>query len=87
MFYFFFESETFLKCPYDQIIDILFLHFHVQYDFLTYPTKFQSITNIRSYFIWTFIFEDLWLPLLDFVLRLGCELEKMKSNTQKYLTG
>ena len=75
------------KCYYDQIIDINFLHFRVQYDFLTYLAKFQSITNIRSHSFFTFISENLRPPLLDLVPRLGCELEKMTSFSQKYLTG
>ena len=74
--------------PLDQIINVNFvLDFRVQYDFLTYLAKFQSITNNRSNFIWTFISENLRPPLLDLVLRLGCELEIITSNTQKYLTG
>ena len=64
-----------------------FLHFRVQYDFLTYLAKFQSITNIRSHSVFTFISENLRPPLLDLVPRLGCELEKMTSYEQKYLTG
>ena len=65
----------------------IFLHFRVQYDFLTYLAKFQSITNIRSHSVFTFISENLRPPLLDLVPRLGCELEKMTSYLQKYLTG
>ena len=56
------QQEVFLKCPYDQIIEYIhffFLHFCVQYGFLTHVAKFQYITNIRSHFIWTFIFENL----------------------------
>ena len=64
-----------------------FLHFRVQYDFLTYLAKFQSITDIRSHSFFTFISENLRPPLLDLVPRLGCELEKMTSSLQKYLTG
>ena len=63
------------------------LHFCVQYDFLTYLAKFQSITVIRSHSFFTFISENLRPPLLDLVPRLGCELEKMTSSLQKYLTG
>ena len=47
-----------LKCYYDQIIDIHFLHFRVQYDFLTYLAKFQSITNIRSHSFFYFYFRE-----------------------------
>ena len=79
-------SSILLKCYYDQIIDIHFLHFRVQYDFLTYLAKFQSITKIRSHSFFTFISENLWPPLLDLVPRLGCELEKMTSYAQKYLS-
>ena len=64
-----------------------FLHFRVQYDFPTYLAKFQSITDIRSHSFFTFISENLRPPLLDLVPRLGCELEKMTSYAQKYLTG
>ena len=79
---------TTLKCYYDQIIDThFFLHFRVQYDFLTYLAKFQSITNIRSHSFVTFISENLRPPSLDLVPRLGSELEKMTSYAQKYLTG
>ena len=74
-----------LMCPYDQIVD--FLHFRIQDDFLTHLAKFQSITNIRSLFFWTFISKNLRPPLLDLVPRLGCKLEKMTSDAQKYLTG
>ena len=76
-----------LKCYYDQIIDIPFLHFRVQYDFLTYLAKFQSITNIRIHSFFTFISENLRPPLLDIVPRLGCELEKITSYAPKDLTG
>ena len=80
-----------LKCYYDQIIDIHFLHFRVQYDFLTYLAKFQSITHFGSHSLFTFLSENLRPPLLtallDLVPRLGCELEKMTSFSQKYLTG
>ena len=77
-----------LECPYDQIVDFhFFFHFPVQYDFLTHLAKFQSIMNIRSPFLFTFISDNLRPPLLDLVPRLGCELEKMTSYAQKYLTG
>ena len=72
---------VFLKCYYDQIIDIHFFTFRVQYDFLTYLAKFQSITNIRSHFF-IFISENLRPPLLDLVPRLGCELDKKTSYAQ-----
>ena len=36
----------------------IFLHFRVQLDLLTHLAKFQSITNIRSHFILTFISEN-----------------------------
>ena len=45
-----------------------FLHFRVQYDFLTYLAKFQAITNIRSHSVLTFISENLRPPLLDHYL-------------------
>ena len=77
-----------LNCYYDQIIDFhFFFNFRVQYDFLTYLAKFQSITNIKSRSFFTFISENLRPPLLDLVPRLGCKLEKMTSYAQKYLTG
>ena len=75
-----------LSAPTIKLLILTFLHFRVQYDFFTYLAKFQSITNIRSNFIWTFIFENLRPLLLDLVSRLGCELEKITSNTKKYLT-
>ena len=65
----------------------IFVHRHVQYDFLIHLAKFQSIMNIRSHSFFTFISENLRPPLLDLVPRLGCELEKMTSHAQKYLTG
>ena len=69
-----FAFMSLLKCYYDQNIDIhIFLHFRLQYDFLTYLTKFQSITNIRSHSFFTFISDNLRSPLLDLVPRLGCE--------------
>ena len=58
------ENMVVLKCYYDQIIDIHFFTFSsVQYDFLTYLAKFQSITNIRSHSFFTFISENLRPPL------------------------
>ena len=69
------------------LLILVFLYFRVQYDFLTYLAKFQSITNIRSCSFFTLISENLRPPLLDLVPRLGCELEKMTSYAQKYLTG
>ena len=71
-----------LKCPYDH-----FLHFRVQYDFLTHLAKFQSIMNIRSHSLFTFISDNLRSPLIDLVPKLGCGLEKVALNAQKYLTG
>ena len=47
----------------------------------------QSITNIRSRSFFTFISENLRPSILYLVPRLGCELEKMTSYAQKYLTG
>ena len=70
-----------------KLLIFIFLPFRVQYDFLTYFAKFQSITNIRSRSFFTFISENLRPPLLDLVPRLGCELEKMTSFSQIYLTG
>ena len=43
----------------------------MQYDFLTFLAKFQSITNIRSHSFFTFISENLRPPLLDLVPRQG----------------
>ena len=43
----------------------IFLHFRVQLDLLTHLAKFQSITNIRSHFILTFISENLRPPLIN----------------------
>ena len=43
--------------------------------------------NIRGHSFFTFISDNLQPPLLDLVPRLGCELEKMTSYAQKYLTG
>ena len=65
----------------------IFLHFRVQLDLLTHLAKFQSITNIRSHFILTFISENLRPPLINLVPRLGCKWEKVTSKTQTYLTG
>ena len=76
-----------LKCPYDQIVDFHFLHFRVQYDFLSHLAKFQSIPNMRSHSFFTVISKNLRLPLLDLVPRLGCKSEKMTSDAQKYFTG
>ena len=69
------------------LIFIFFLHFHVQYDLLTHLAKCQSIVNIRSHSFFIFISTNLQPPLHDLVPRLGCELEKMMSYAQKYLTG
>ena len=65
----------------------IFLHFRVQLDLLTHLAKFQSITNIRSHFILTFLSENLRPPLINLVPRLGCKWEKVTSKTQTYLTG
>ena len=62
---------------------LFFLHFCVQLDFFTHLAKFQSITNIRSRFILTFISENLWLPLINLVPRLGYGREKVMSKAQK----
>ena len=70
-----------------KLLIFIFLHFRIQYDFLTYLAKFQSITNIRSHSFFAFISENIRSPLLDLAPRLGCELEKMTSYAQKYLTG
>ena len=61
----------------DQIVDFhfFFLHFRVQYDFLTHLAKFQSITNIRSHSFFTFISENLQPPLIDLIRILTVELE------------
>ena len=69
------------------IFIFFFLHFRVKYDFLTHLKKFQSVTNIRRIFFKTFFPEDLRPPLFDLQFwRLGCELEKVTSKAQKYLT-
>ena len=60
-----------------KLLILIFLHFRIQYDFLTYLAKFQSIMNIRSHSFFTFISENLRPPLLDLVPRRGCESEKM----------
>ena len=49
----------------------------IQLDLLTHLAKFQSITNIRSRFILTFISENLRPPLINLVPRLGCKWEKV----------
>ena len=36
----------------------IFLHFRVQLDLLTHLAKFQSITNIRSHFIYNIYFRE-----------------------------
>ena len=56
-------TKSKLKCPYDQIVDFHFLHFRLQYDFLTHLAKFQSIMNIRSHSFFTFISDNLRPPL------------------------
>ena len=76
-----------LKCPYVQIMILIFLHFRLLLDFLTQSADFQFIANIRSQFILTFIFENLRPPLINLIPRLGCEWEKVTSKSQKYLTG
>ena len=73
--------------PKIKFLIFIFLHFRVQLDLLTHLAKFQSITNIRSHFILTFISENLRPPLINLVPRLGCEWEKVTSKTQTYLTG
>ena len=80
-------AKVYLSATAIKLSIFIFLHFRVQYDFLTYLAKFQSITDIRSHSFFTFISENLRPPLLDLVPRLGCELEKMTSYEQKYLTG
>ena len=47
----------------------------------------RYIMNIRSHSIFNFISENIRPLLLDLVPRLGCELDKMTSYAQKYLTG
>ena len=37
-----------------KLLIFIFLHFRVQYDFLAYLAKFQSITNIRGHSFFTF---------------------------------
>ena len=76
------------SAPTIKLLIFFFLHiFRVQYDFLTHLAKFQSIMNIRSHSLFTFISDNLRLPLLDLVPRLDCELVKMTPYAQKYLTG
>ena len=55
--------------------------------FLHILPNFNPIMNIRSHSFFTVISENLRPPLFDLVPRLGCELEKMTSYMQKYLTG
>ena len=88
----FFTNVTLLVCwlkvpLWSNFWFFIFLHFRVQLDLLTHLAKFQSITNIGSHFILTFISENLRPPLINLVPRLGCEWEKVTSKTQTYLTG
>ena len=86
-FFFRLNFRNCLKCPYDQIFDFNFFTFSCTIRLLTHLAKFQSITNIRSHFILTFISENLRPPLINLVPRLGFEWEKVTSKTQTYLTG
>ena len=57
-----------------------------------YPEKKSTASPFVATFpatnlLVTFISENLRSPLLDLVPRLGCELEKMTSFSQKYLAG
>ena len=79
--------KTTLSAPTIKLSIFIFLHFRVQYDFLTHLAKCQSIMNFRSHSFLTFTSDNLRPPLLDLVPRLGCQLEKMLSYAQKYLTG
>ena len=58
-----------------KVLIFIILNFRVllDSDFLIHPTKFQSITNIRSHFILTFISENL--------------RRQTTSKAQRYLTG
>ena len=65
----------------------MFLHFCTQCVFPRYLGKFHFITKIRTHGFWTFISENLRLPLIFLVPSLGWEFEKMTSFSQKYRTG
>ena len=57
-----------LRCHYDEILDIHFLHFRrTRQVFPRYFAKFQSATNIRICSFWTFIFENLRSPSIFLV--------------------
>ena len=60
-----------------------YIFVYIVLDFRTHLAKFQSIANIRSHFILTFISENLRPPLINLVPRLGCEWEKVTSKAQK----
>ena len=64
--------QTF-KCPCELNCDFNLLLFREQLDFLTHLAKFQSITNIRSRFISTFISVNLWPPFIKLVPRQSRE--------------
>ena len=64
---------------------IFFLHFCVLLDVFTHLAKFQSVMNIRSHFILTFISENLQPPLKN--LFHGLVANERKSKAQKYLMG
>ena len=55
--------------------------------FLHILPNFNPLRTLEVTLFFTFISENLRPPLLDLVPRLGCELEKMTSYAQKYLTG
>ena len=82
-----YQAPPFIWCVLKSEITIKFfifpsLQFRVQYDFLTFLAKFRSTMSIKSNFLY-FHFREFTAAITP---RLGRELEKMTSNTQKYLT-
>ena len=71
------------------VINFFYVHFfkHVRVllDLLIHLAKFQSIKNIRSHFILTFISKNLRPPLISIVQMLGCEWQEVMPKAQKYL--
>ena len=85
---FYLALQVTLKCYYDQIFDIHFFHIFVyNMTLLHILPNFNQLRTLEVILFFTFISENLRPPLLDLVPRLGCELEKMTSYAQKYLTG
>ena len=82
-----YQAPPFIWCVLKSEITINFfifpcLQFRVQYAFLTFLAKFRSTMSIKSNFLY-FHFREFTAAITP---RLGRELEKMTSNTQKYLT-